>query len=364
MSTRTPGQADVDPRVVLSEYDLGIVQEIVAAGGTAGRTWRVYTSSGEYLLRLRGVRTSSEERLQFDHGLREHVAARGVPTACAVRTRAGDGWVRCGSRVYELYPFVVGRPFDASSPDELARAAQALATFHQAARDYAPARAGTQVVAQYTTLGFSDATSHRMDDPLLQRINLQGVKSLAGAPEDEQLVDRCIARVAGFERTYAGPAYDRLTGYVIHGDYTPANVLFSTTGEVTGIFDFDWSMFGARCLDVAYGLCFFATEPRQIDAASIWSLTDAAEFTVERCATFLSAYHRAWPLDLDEIRAIPHAFCSLWLSKRLEGMAKVESHQRLRFFAREVEKPLLWMDAHWERLCRASFLASAGSCVA
>jgi Ser/Thr protein kinase RdoA (MazF antagonist) len=118
-------------------------------------------------------------------------------------------------------------------------------------------------------------------------------------------------------------------------------------------------MFGARCLDVAYGLCFFATEPRQIDPGSIWSLTDAADFTVERCALFLRAYHRAWPLTPHEIRAIPHAFCSLWLSKRLEGMPKVGPQERFRFFAREVERPLRWMDAHWYRLCQASFEVEA-----
>lgn len=349
------GDAEIDPRAVLREYDLGRVREIVGAGGTAGRTWRVAAARGEYFLRLRGARTSGVERLRFDHGLRAHVAARGVPTACAVRTRGGDRWVRRGGRVYELYPYVAGRPFAAQDLDELVHAAQALAAFHRAAQDYVPQGVGAQRVAQYTSLGFSDEISDRMDDPRLQRINLHGVRGLAATPAEERLVDRCLARVAGFERAYAGPAYARLAGHVIHGDYTPANVLFNPQGRVVGIFDFDWAMFGPRCLDVAYGLCFFATEPRQIDAADIWSLTDAAQFTVQRCAVFLRAYHGAWPLARAEIRAIPHAFCSLWLSKRLEGMAKVRPHERFRFFARDIEGPLLWMDAHWPRLCRASF---------
>ena len=132
-------------------------------------------------------------------------------------------------------------------------------------------------------------------------------------------------------------------------------MVYSPDGKLAGIFDFDWSMRGARCLDVPYGLCFFATEPRDIETSSIWSLTDAAEFTVERCARFLRAYHGAWPLSGDEIDAIPHAFCSLWLSKRLEGIAKVEAHERFRFFARDIEQPLTWMDAYWDQLRHASF---------
>jgi Ser/Thr protein kinase RdoA (MazF antagonist) len=197
-----------------------------------------------------------------------------------------------------------------------------------------------------------------MDDPRLQLVNLQGVRTLAATPAEEALVDRCIARVRILRRTYGREVYDRLTGYVIHGDYTPANVVYSSAGEVVGVFDFDWAMPGARCLDVAYGLCFFATAPRQIDAGSIWSLTDAATFTVERCATFLSAYHSAWPLSVPEREAIPHAFAGLWLSKRLEGMAKVERDERFRFFARDIEGPLCWMDAHWAEVERSAFGAS------
>jgi Ser/Thr protein kinase RdoA (MazF antagonist) len=194
-----------------------------------------------------------------------------------------------------------------------------------------------------------------MDDPRLQLINLRGTRTLAETPVGTQLVDRCIDRVEDLVHSYGATAYERLTGYVIHGDYTPANVVYTPGGEIAGIFDFDWSMQGARCLDVAYGLCFFATDPRPIDTSDIWSLTDAADLTVARCAAFLNAYHDAWPLDDAEIEAIPHAFCSLWLSKRLEGMAKVAPAERFRFFSRDIERPLTWMDANWARLSRAAF---------
>jgi hypothetical protein len=200
-----------------------------------------------------------------------------------------------------------------------------------------------------------------MDDPRLQLLNLRGVRTLARTPAEEALVDRCINRVKGLQRTYGLLAYERLAGYVIHGDYTPANVVYSPAGEIAGIFDFDWAMVGPRCLDVAYGLCFFATEPRRIDSGSIWSLTDAAAFTVERCVPFLRAYYvntlhpDVWALAPFERAAIPHAFASLWLSKRLEGMAKVRPHERFHFFARDIEGPLRWMDAHWAEIERAAF---------
>jgi Ser/Thr protein kinase RdoA (MazF antagonist) len=117
-----------------------------------------------------------------------------------------------------------------------------------------------------------------------------------------------------------------------------------------GIFDLDWALPGARCRDVADGVYFFATAPRQIDSASIWSLTDAADFDLDRCAVFLRAYEKEARLDTHEIDAVPLAFAGRWISIRLEGMAKVPEQDRFRFFSRDVKGPLQWLDRHWEEL--------------
>ena len=344
-----------DPYAVLSEYDLGTVYKVSGAGGTAGRTWKVTASSGDYFLRLRGVRTSTEERLRFDHGLREHLVARGVPTASAVQTKEEDRWVHRHGRVYELYPFVAGRPFRPDSEQEIVHAARVLAAFHKAAADYRPPSPRKEAIAQYTTLGFSDEVSDRMDDPRLQKMNMLEVRKLAATVDDQRLVDRCIVRVEHLMHTYAGAVYDRLTGWIVHGDYTPANLLFSEEGEVVGIFDLDWALPGARCRDVADGLYFFATQPREIVSSDIWSLTDAADFDLDRCALFLKTYQTVAPLAFHEVEAIPSAFAGRWFSIRLEGMAKVPKDERFRFFSREVVKPLRWLDEHWtdlrKRLC-------------
>lgn len=340
----------VDPYAVLDEYDLGAVHNVTGAGGTAGKTWKVTASSGDYFLRLRGVRTSTETRLRYDHGLREHLIARGVPTAAAVQTKTGGRWVHLSGRVYDLYPFVVGRPFRSDSEREIANAAKALAEFHRSAADYKPPSIQKETIAQYTTLGFSDEVSNRMDDPRLQIINMLKVRDLAASDSDRGLVDRCIARVKRSMAAYAGSEYANLSGWVIHGDYTPANLLFSKDGNVVGIFDFDWALPGARCRDVADGLYFFATCSREIDPANIWSLTDAAEFDLDRCVIFLKAYQSIAPLASHEIEAIPWAFAGRWFSIRLEGMAKVRKDERFRFFSRQAEKPLLWLDTNWRSL--------------
>lgn len=345
--------ADIDPHAALNAYDIGTIKQLAPAGGTAGRTWKVDTSTGAYLLRLRGVRTSGPDRLQFDHGLRRHLLDHDVPTAATVPTTDGDLWQHLEAGVYELYPFVEGRAFEPQNLAEVAAAGAALCRYHNAAATYRPPFSHREPIGQYTALGFSDTVSDRMDDPHLQAGNIETTRTLATTAEQRQVVDRCLARVQSMCTTYAGPAYDNLAGWVIHGDYTPANLLFSPAGEVVGIFDLDWALPGARCRDVADGLYFFATQPRQIDAASIWSLTDAAQFDPERCTTFLQAYQSVAPLTPAELDAIPLAFAGRWLSIRLEGMAKVAPEDRFRFFSRDVETPLVWLDDNWPTLQRS-----------
>ena len=127
-------------------------------------------------------------------------------------------------------------------------------------------------------------------------------------------------------------------------------MLFSDTDDVAGIFDLDWAVPGARCRDVADGLYFFGSRPRSLDGASIWSLTEAAELDLDRCRMFLRAYLDEDDLTGEELAALPAAFTGRWLSIRLEGMAKVPAGDRFRFFSREIEKPLVWLDRHWDVL--------------
>ena len=339
---------EIDPNKALRHYDIPPARSIEPAGGTAGRTWKVVTDRGDYFLRLRGVRTSSEQRLVFDHGLRDHLVVNDIPTAATLPAKSGDRWLRLDDGVYELYPFVVGRLFDPNQIDEVAAAGRALARYHTVAAAYS--QPDGEPIAQYTTLGFYDRTSDRMDDPGLQRLNAERARELASTAEDRSLADWVLARLDRMARDYAGAAFDRLTGWVIHGDYTPANLLFSNAGNVVGIFDLDWALPGARCRDVADGLYFFATKPRQIDGTSIWSLTDAATFDEERCTAFLRAYQNTSPLAPHEVDSIPFAFAGRWISIRLEGMAKVDPDERFRFFSRDVRAPLEWLDEHWESL--------------
>ncbi|NLG29085.1 MAG: phosphotransferase [Chloroflexi bacterium] len=336
----------------LACYSVGAVTELWAAGGTAGRTWRVTTGDGVWLLRLRGARTSAPARLAFDHGLRAHLVAHDVPTVEAVRTRSGARWCELDGRVFELYPYVEGRPYDATVPGAIEAAGEALARFHLAAVDYAGAQSWSEPIGQYTALGYSNEQSDRLDDPRLLVLQLRALATLADQAGEGALLGRCTARAERLLGSYAGESHQRLARWVIHGDYTPANVTCSALGGVAGIFDLDWAMPGTRCRDLADGAHFFGNWRGPADGGDIWALTAARAWDEAAARRFVRAYASVAPLGADELRTIPPAFSARWLSIRLEGMAKVAPDQRWRFFARDVELPLAWLDmrggAFWE----------------
>jgi len=339
------------PIDVLAHYDVGAVRSIHAAGGTAGRTWRVDASAGAFFLRLRGARTSARERVSFDQGLRAYLAAAGLPCVAPLRTREGASWWDEGGRVYELYPPVEGEPYDACRADQRKAAAETLARLHLAAASYPAATGWGERVSQYAGLGVNE-TSDRPDDPRLLALALQALRSQVVGAEDANLLERCLERVATLARVYAGAPYRTLAGWVIHGDYTPGNLLFAANGQVAGVFDLDWAMPGARCRDVADGLYFFGAQRAWACTGDIWSLTDAAEWDAEGVRAFLAAYQHQAPLTAQELEAVPAAFTARWLSLRLEGTAKVAKAERWRFFARDIEQPLTWLDQHWPQVAR------------
>ena len=105
---------------VLLAYDLGRLQDFRHHAGTAAKTWRLHTSVGQYLLRTRGSRTSADPLIAFDHALRRHLLAAGIPTAAPLPGHDGRTFVRCGERAFEVYPIVAGSPLQETLVVELA----------------------------------------------------------------------------------------------------------------------------------------------------------------------------------------------------------------------------------------------------
>jgi Ser/Thr protein kinase RdoA (MazF antagonist) len=337
-------------REALAAYDLGTVRAVHHHAGTAAKTWRVETDRGVWLLRTRGSRTSTDELIAFDHGLRAHLVRRGIPTAEPVPGREGARFVRLDGQALEVYALLPGQGIGQANPRQIAGAARLLAALHRAGEEY---HAEVPPVAQYRTLGLDTATS-RMELPEL----LSQVYTKIGREAGRRFPRaRAVARdwLARLRREWSDDVYYGLPQTMTHGDFTLANILFAPDGEVCGVFDFDWSRRAPRVRDVADGLFFVSGQRRTpLQAGSIWSLTEAVRLSPERGAVWLAAYHSACPLTPAEWNAIPLALAARWLSVRVEGMAKVAAADRVRFAFGNLIPPLRWLAAHWPELRAAT----------
>jgi Ser/Thr protein kinase RdoA (MazF antagonist) len=338
----------------LAAYDIGNLQDAAFHSGTAAKSWRVRSDRGEYLLRTRGTRTSGDDLVAFDHALRHHLIAHGVPTAVPMTSRGGAGVVRVEGRTLELYPLLEGTCASRVTDAQVVSAARLLARFHEATRSFSLARS-LPPVSQYRTLGFEDNRS-RMEDPvLLERV----YSGLAEEPGCDAYADNLAVARRWLDRLlgeFGDDAYTALPHTVTHGDYTPANILFSGD-DVVGVFDFDWARWAPRVRDLADGLFFVSGERRTpLEPKDIWSLTEAVALSVPRAALWLSSYHAASPITVEELTAVPLALAARWLSVRVEGTAKVHPDDRLRFALANVAEPLDWLEQNWHAV-RDAFLS-------
>jgi homoserine kinase type II len=333
-------------QAALDLYDLGIVRNLCHHTGTAAKTWRVRTDRGVWLLRTRGSRTSTDELIAFDHGLRKHLVAHGVPTTEPVANRRGERFVRIDGVAMEVYELIPGRTLGQAKLSQIQAAAEMLARFHRAGENY---DVGVPPVAQYRTIGL-DEPSCRMESPdLLARVYEQlEARSKDQFQSARAMVSRWLPRL---RKSFSDSIYEALPQTMTHGDYTLANLLFAQDDSVCGVFDFDWSRRAPRVRDVADGMFFVAGQRRTpLVAANIWSLTEAVDLSVSRCAHWLRSYHAVTPLTTSELAAIPLALGARWLSVRVEGMAKVPPADRLRFVFGNLVQPLAWLDTHWDEV--------------
>jgi Ser/Thr protein kinase RdoA (MazF antagonist) len=333
---------------VLAHYGLRPA-DVQPVGGTAGGSWKVSVPPACYFVRRRGKRTATEERTRFDLGLRRFLAERGFPTQSPLRAASGDDHVRLGGDVYELYRWVDGELLDPRRRAEVQEPVVALlADFHKLAAAY-PARCES-VVPQFSLHACSGLGSTHFDDPRIQAQVLELIRSGEEDGNTLRQFDQALDRVRWLSSSY-GPLLAALPRYTIHGDFTSANVLFAPSGEIAGLFDFDWAWRDTRIRDVADGALFFGAEwATGLDPADIWSLTSCPRLDTSQMAAFIEAYGRELPLSRAERRGIPFAILARWVSMRLENAPKAPPHRRTQFLLKEFAVPFEWYETEGRRL--------------
>lgn len=330
--------------LILKPYGLQ-PERIESAGGTAGRTWRVIAGGKKYFVRCRGVRTSYPERIRFDHGLRCHLAKHGFCVVPPIEYGDRQSWVEHEKRIYEVYPWVEGKPLTSDLMDCVRiPVAKTLARFHELSSSYsAPCE---DLVPQYAHPHFAGTVSQSAvhDDPTIMLEAIEYIIGHYATRTNRGDMLRARARVKRLEDVY-GNVQKEFPRQVIHGDYNCFNLLFAPTGEVVGLFDFDWAWRGPRIRDLAEALlCFTGRQETGFDPGSIWSLTSCPQFNLQSMVEIVLAYHSVLSLREEEICFLPLAMLARWTACRTEGIMKVPAERRGEFFLMDFQKPFEWAE--------------------
>lgn len=230
--------SDADVIAFADEYDVGDVVSCKGiAEGVENTNYLVKTTTGSYILTLYEKRVR-EADLPFFLGLKDHLAARGIP--CPTPLRGRDGRMQrelCG-RPAAMISFLDGMWVRRNTPVQCGELGEALARMHLAGADFAIRRPNALSVDSWR--------------PLLESCAEHADEVVPG------LLAELEAELAYLEANWPKPG--ELPAGVIHADLFPDNVFF-IGDRLSGLIDFYFACNDLFTYDVAICLNAWCFEP-------------------------------------------------------------------------------------------------------
>ncbi|MCB8815921.1 phosphotransferase enzyme family protein [Desulfosporosinus shakirovi] len=293
----------------LQSYDLGIVTAVFEIfGGYVNRSFGIYTEKDgkqcEYFVRKYKYGITAPEII-FEHLMIDYSKAHGLDIAAGlIRTKDGATFVKKiegvngnGTDIYfAVYEFLEGDDlYTWDTPnlndEEYASAAEVLATFHNAARDFDPQgleRIEPKIMEFLPTLPEKYKELARKDiDTKFHKYYRSKLDSILKVIESSQIPQDVL------EKMPLTPC---------HNDFHAGNLKY-VNSKVVGIFDFDWSKIDHRLFDVTLGMAY---------CCSSWQDEQDGVLLLDKCAIFLKSYQQKLielkglePLNAVEIEYLP-----------------------------------------------------------
>lgn len=332
--------------VVLSHYDLGVIEQIRAypRGSPRAPKARIATLRGHYLLKRRAPGRDDPYRVAFTHSIQLFLAEQGYPVPRIIGTRQGNNsMLQLDGRIYELFEYKAGARYDGSArATELS--GRALASLHRLMAGfesrYEPPRGGYHAAAGL------DGRLDRVPDAVGARepgIDRDGLRRTC--EHLRQAYHRAAERV---DRS----GYDSWPRGVIHGDWHPGNILYGRTrGTVSAVLDFDSARLEPAMADLANAALQFSMK---------WEGTENGEAPIdldaERMRRLVRGYRRGGEntIGMDELEALPWLMIEALVLESVVPIAATGSFGRLSGsrFLQMVEGKLHWIAPRAEGLVR------------
>jgi Ser/Thr protein kinase RdoA (MazF antagonist) len=330
--------------VVLSHYDLGVIESIteIARGSSRSPKVGVVAERGKFLLKRRAPHRSDPDRVRLTHLLHDHLRAAGLPIPAVIGLRHGGRAVPLREHVYELFEFIPGHGF-ARTAEEAGSAGELLARVHIALDAFEP-----PVGLSVPTGDYHDAPGVRtglcaIGSTLMSHDSFTGDEAeLASLTQD--LLSRYDLAAQAVNALGFGAWPERMT----HADWHPGNLLFRGR-QAVAVLDLDAARRSRFLTDVANGALQFSilsggepeTWPEQLDE--------------ERFRAFLAAYTSVRPLSPPEPSALPHLMVEALIAECVPPIAETGSVGQWAGFRvmKMIRRKLAWMSDHAAKLAAA-----------
>ncbi len=267
--------------VIEGFYDLGRVKDAFEIfGGYINRSFGVIVEKdGQeqyYFVRKYKLEITDKEIL-FEHALVAHALDNGFDLLAAiVRNNNGTTYVspEISRNKFAVYQFLEGEDkytWDnpLMQPSEYASAAEVLAKFHSAARDFNP---GSLSRVEPGIMELVDG---------LQQSFLQYSKLNRSTKFHEYFTVKLDSILSAIKQNVISSKDAASMPIIpIHCDYHPGNMKF-VNGTVVGVFDFDWSKMDLRLFDVCLALAYNSVT---------WGGREDGTMHLDKCQIFLQSY--------------------------------------------------------------------------
>lgn len=330
---------------VAQAWDLGRWEEWHRTPkGSTNTSWFVTTDRGRFVVRISNPH-KTEDSLDREVALLEHLRAQGYPAPAVVSSRAGAGWARVGGARGLVTERLAGSFPDLADPGHLAEAARALARFHREGR-HLPEPARPTPGSELELLGEGPALLARAGDVIAGLVGPEGRQRFGRA---RSVLEPAFAEVGSLRGGNGA-----LPHLVTHGSLGVSALLFAGS-RLTGVLDYERAAHELRALDLAYTLRALTRRPKKEPGA----------FDLPRLGAFLAAYQQVEPLTAGEAERLPQVLRAQRLLKvagkaaNLLGKHALVAQQEKDAFklieTLEVELPRLrWLEEHEGELVAAA----------
>ena len=327
--------------IVLSHYDLGIIESIKAFSRGSRKAPKVVikSDSGRYLLKRRATGKDDPYKVAFSHDLQLSLSDRGFPIAPLLGTKTDNNSIlQINNHIYEMFEFVIGENYD-SSLSSTSEAGKTLALFHRLLRDHAPR--------------FEPSRGSYHEAPSV----LQSMHNLPTAVvESEPGTEAAVSEATNFLQDAYQAAAEHVNSFgivdwpaqIAHCDWHPGNMLYRGH-RVVAVLDFDAARIQQPIIDIANGALQFSMIGGGDDATKWPEYIDQPRFK-----RFLQGYESVpeCVLSRAEVHAVPWLMIQALIAESVIPIAATGSFAQMQGsgFLSMVQRKVQWLQQHAQEL--------------